>query len=142
MPKYKTQTNDLTEVIEAGGEGSKLYIHSIRFKGNSGNVTYHFMTDFILPTPTPYTGIQAYLKDYYERNGSHDYYKGLQLVHNSSEPLPSNQLLISAFIKKNNPYYPGITGIIAYLNDSGVVSNITPTSIDTSSADEITVIPL
>ena len=85
---------------------------------------------------------KIYLKDYYERNGSHDYYKGLQLVHNSSEPLPSNQLLISAFIKKNNPYYPGITGIIAYLNDSGVVSNITPTSIDTSSADEITVIPL
>ena len=25
MPKYKTQTNDLTEVIESGGGGGKLY---------------------------------------------------------------------------------------------------------------------
>ena len=29
MPKYKTQTNDLTEVIEAGGGGGKLYLHNI-----------------------------------------------------------------------------------------------------------------
>ena len=27
MPKYKTHTNDLTEVIEAGGGGGKLYLH-------------------------------------------------------------------------------------------------------------------
>ena len=120
----------------------KLYIHNIRFKGNSGNITYHFMTDFILPTPTPYTGIQAYIKDYYERNGNHDYFKGLQLSHNSNEPLPSNQLLISAFIKKNSPNYPNITSVIAYLNDTGVVSNISTTSIDTSGVDEIVVIPL
>ena len=29
MPKYKTQTNDLTEVIEAGGGSGKLYMHII-----------------------------------------------------------------------------------------------------------------
>ena len=120
----------------------KLYIHNIRFKGNSGNVTYHFMTDFILPTPTPYTNIYAYINDYYTRNGNHDYRKGLQLAHNSDEPLPSNQLLISAFIKKNSPNYPNITGVVAYLNESGAVSNISNTSISPSSAVEITVIPL
>lgn len=121
----------------------KLYIHNIKFKGLSGNITYHFITDFILPTPTPYTGIQAYIKDYYERNGNHDYYKGLQLAHNSDESLPSNQLLISAFIRKNSPNYPNITGVVAYLkSDTGAVNNIVLQSIDTSSVDQITVIPL
>ena len=38
MPKYKTQTNDLTEVIETGSSGSgKLYMHIIEINsvGNS-----------------------------------------------------------------------------------------------------------
>ena len=35
MPKYKTQTNDLTEVIEAGGGGGKLYMHTLKFFNSS-----------------------------------------------------------------------------------------------------------
>lgn len=120
----------------------KLYIHTVRFEGNSGNITYHFMTDFILPTPTPHTGIQAYIKDYYERNGNHDYFKGVLLSHNTGESLPSNQLLLSAYIKKNSPNSAKIIGAVAYLNETGAVSNISNTSIDTSSVDEIVVIPL
>ena len=34
MPKYKTQTNDLTEVIETGGGGGKLYVHQVKIKSN------------------------------------------------------------------------------------------------------------
>ena len=34
MPKYKTQTNDLTEVIEAGGGGGKLYVHQVKIKSD------------------------------------------------------------------------------------------------------------
>ena len=36
MPKYKTQTNDLTEVIEAGGGGGKLYLHAVNFSSSTG----------------------------------------------------------------------------------------------------------
>ena len=31
MPKYKTQTNDLTEVIESGDVSGKLYMHILKF---------------------------------------------------------------------------------------------------------------
>ena len=39
MPKYKTQTNDLTEVIESGG-GGKLYTHILRFYPLGKNELY------------------------------------------------------------------------------------------------------
>ena len=56
MPKYKTQTNDLTEVIETGGGGKKLYMHKVGiYQTNTGFIVYTY-------DPTPKTKVKDYMK--------------------------------------------------------------------------------
>ena len=73
MPKYKTQTNDLTEIIETGGGGGNLYCHNISFKNNYGivkdNNSKSLVTNIIMTlytydaTPFNATTLGTYLSD-------------------------------------------------------------------------------
>ena len=77
MPKYKTQTNDLTEVIESGGAG-KLYLHTINFHNNNGviidenNNNLSLITDINISIICSSPQLLA-IKKYSQMFGDHQY---------------------------------------------------------------------
>ena len=54
MPKYKTQTNDLTEVIESGGAG-KLYLHQFTLPIGYNNVCDNVVFNYYSTNNQPLT---------------------------------------------------------------------------------------
>lgn len=99
----------------------KLYVHTVRF-AETGQNPYYFLVDFILPTPTPLANIYSYMNEYYKRNGNKAYYKSIQVANRSDEPLPTDKLLLSAYLEKDSSYQ-SITGIVAFIN-SGSISGV------------------
>ena len=96
----------------------KLYVHTVRF-AETGEKPYYFLVDFILPTPTPLANIYSYMNEYFKRNGKIAYHKSIQVANRSDEPLPTDKLLLSAYLNKDL-YQQDITGIVAYINGDGI----------------------
>ena len=96
----------------------KLYVHTVRF-AETGQNPYYFLVDFILPTPTPLANIYSYMKEYYKRNGNKAYSKSIQVANRSDEHLPTDKLLLSAYLDKDL-HDESITGIVAYINAEGI----------------------
>ena len=96
----------------------KLYVHTVRFAETSQN-PYYFLVDFILPTPTPLANIYSYMNEYYERNGKKAYSKSIQVANKSDEHLPTDKLLLSAYLNKDSSY-ESITAIVATINTDGI----------------------
>ena len=120
----------------------KLYVHTVRF-ATTDQKPYYFLVDFILPTPTPLANIYSYMNDYYKRNGNKSYSKSIQLANKLDEPLPTDKLLLSAYLNKeaNNQ---DITGIVAFISGGsiGEFSNFSFTPATTSSTFSVRVFEL
>lgn len=111
MPKYKTQTNDLTEVIEAGGGADKLYLHKIT---SSKIGTFWNDTDWNYPVlhlycsrKEPFTTndeLKDYLKNSYETSDNGTLW---QLTTNGIDKILTTYTVINAYLsynKRNNNF--------------------------------------
>ena len=105
MPKYKTQTNDLTEVIETGGTGGKLNLHQVKiksdiFKASNKNLFTEINFSVVAKSETVLT-----LSEYIQLFDNYEYIQA-NYVNDNVSPAPSaeNTLLINEFnvYRENN----------------------------------------
>ena len=118
MPKYKTQTNDLTEVIEAGDGGRKLYMHNVGiYQGTLGFVVYTY-------DPTPKTKVKDYMKYMFNDTTISRY-----PAYFKQAPLNNdNNMYIAPFLQGrtgNDPYFHVRYGIAKWNNTTNTYDKIT-----------------
>ena len=105
MPKYKTQTNDLTEVIESDGGAGKLYVHQIKIESDIFNaMNKHLFTEINFSVITKSETVLT-LSEYVQLFNNYEYIQA-DYVNRHVSPAPSveNTLLINEFnvYRENN----------------------------------------
>ena len=153
MPKYKTQTNDLTEVIEAGGGGGKLYMHILNFSQNGGadiikNQIQQVNVYIICNSPTIFNSSNDYLQLLIKNQKFNDFIY-LPCSYSSSYGMQQKSIINSFEIfTYNSEYQPNIQFrySLKYFNIDSLSNGVQTTQSSLSSLyfqkDKSIVIPL